>query len=657
MPEAENTQGKQRFKVHRSIKPKASLLPALHCGSKLHAKIVVIECTQCSRPPSIELDMLAPAKPDDESTSTPDLRSPDGPDALADERFDGLTRLARRHFGVPVAVIMLADAQGQWFRSCDGFPFKETPRDLSFCSHAIRDDRILVIPDTFADERFRHHPLVIDNPCIRFYAGCPLLALDGRTIGAFCLLDTQPRELGDEERECLQDFARLAAVTAERDSVAARLKEDEDALREREKRLALAIAGSGTGIWDRNIQTNEIHYSSGWKAILGYADSELTSLINDSYKRVHPDDLAYVQATIQAHFDQKTESYEVEHRIRCKDGRYKWISSRGKVVSRDSEGRPLRMIGTTTDITAMRAMSERLQQTVDLITSLTNEVPGLVFQYRLLPNGESFFSYTSAGIADIYEVAPEQVATSAAAIHKLVHPDDLAAYRASLDASAATLTPWHLEYRVELPRQGLRWRQGDAQPRRLEDGSTLWHGFITDVTQRKRIEAELKEFATIDCMTQLPNRRHFMVQIEAELARLQRGAGRFAAILMCDLDHFKSINDTWGHAAGDRALRHFATILRDELRKNDIAGRVGGEEFAVVLPETGMVEAMAFARRVQQRIVETPLVEGDRRISLTVSIGIAGMTASDACADVSLSRSDKALYRAKERGRNRIECH
>jgi diguanylate cyclase (GGDEF)-like protein/PAS domain S-box-containing protein len=601
--------------------------------------------------------MLAPAKPDDESTRLHTVRSPDAADTVADERFDGLTRLARRHFSVAVTLIVRVEAERQWFASCDGIPFAQTPRDLSFCEQATDSDDLLVVPDILADNCLHDHPHVIHTPCIRFYAGCPLRTSNGETLGAFCLLDTTPRELDDGQRECLRDFARLATAIVERDDVVARLKEDEDALREREKRMALAIAGSGTGIWDRNIPTNEIHYSEGWKAILGYADWELTNQINDSYKRVHPDDLAYVQATIQAHFDQKTPSYEVEHRIRCKDGSYKWISSRGKVVSRDSEGRPLRMIGTTTDITAMRAMSERLQETVDLITSLTNEVPGLVFQYRLLPNGESFFSYASAGIEDIYEITPEQVATSAAVINEIVHPDDLAAYRVSLEVSAATLTPWHLEYRVQLPGQGLRWRQGDAQPRHLEDGSTLWHGFITDVTERKRIEAELKEFATIDFMTQLPNRRYFMVQIEVELARIQRAKEGFAAILMCDLDHFKSINDTWGHAVGDRALRHFATILRGQLGEKDIAGRVGGEEFAVVLPDADITEARAFAERLQQRIVEAPLVEGDRRIALTVSIGIAVMNAADASADAPLSRSDTALYRAKERGRNRIECH
>ncbi|WP_050983096.1 GGDEF domain-containing protein [Cupriavidus basilensis] len=305
----------------------------------------------------------------------------------------------------------------------------------------------------------------------------------------------------------------------------------------------------------------------------------------------------------------------------------------------------------------LQALSEELQQTVDLITSLTNEVPGLVFQQRLLPTGESFLPYASAGIADIYELTPQQVAASTAPIHAVIHPDDLEAYRASLHASATCLTPWHLEYRVELPGQGLRWRQGDARPRRLDDGSTLWHGFITDVTERKRIEGELQEFATIDFLTQLPNRRHFVARIEQELARIQRTGSRPAAVLTFDLDHFKSINDTWGHAMGDHALRYFATLLRNALQKHDFAGRIGGEEFAVVLPDASLDTAARFARCVQHQIAETALLDGNHVIALTVSVGIALMHATDASADLSLLRSDGALYRAKERGRNRIECY
>lgn len=486
-------------------------------------------------------------------------------------------------------------------------------------------------------------------------AALPILSATDCVLGIFVAYSQQPGPASEQQRQALADVSALASIAIERNLDEARINKAEQTLRESETRIALAIEGSNTGIWDRNIATGEIHYSTGWKANLGYADSEIGNRIEDSYRRVHPDDLAFVQATMRAHFDQKTENYAVEHRIRCKDGSYKWISSRGKVVSRDQHGKPLRMIGTSTDITAMRALSDRLQQSVDLITSLTNEVPGLVYQYRLLPNGDAFFSYVSDGIRDIYEVTPEQIANDAALIHGIIHPDDVTNYRASLDASAASLLPWHLEYRVILPRQGLRWRDGSARPRRLHDGSTLWHGFVTDVTERKRIEIELQEFATTDFLTQLPNRRCFMARMEQELARIQNVAGTRTAILMCDLDHFKVINDSHGHATGDLVLKHFATILRAELRNNDMVGRVGGEEFAVVLSGVGIAEAKIFAKRVQKQIAETPLVAGDETIPVTVSIGIAIMHVTDASADASLSRSDLALYRAKESGRNRIE--
>ena len=575
-------------------------------------------------------------------------------DAPPDERFARLVRLARQHFGVGAGFIALSAGDRLRLAACEGLSPADASAYGTLCAQVLPGAGTLVVPDTCADLRFADQPRGAGNPSVRFLAGCPLVGTDGRRLGAFCLLDERPRDLPEDQRGFLGDLAALAVALLESDVAAACSGANAEILRESEKRMALAIAGSGTGIWDRNVRNGEIYYSRGWKAIFGYSEEEVSSRIEDSYTRIHPDDLAYVRASMQAHFDRQTESYAVEHRIRCKDGSYKWISSRGKVVSRDSAGRALRMIGTSTDITAMHAMSERLQQTVDLITNLTNEVPGLVFQCCMRPGGEAFFSYASAGIADIYELAPEQLASGTTALEAIIHPDDLPAYRASLEASAANLAPWQHEYRVLLPRQGLRWRQGVARPRRLADGGTLWHGLITDVTERKRMEAELQEFATIDFLTQLPNRRHFMTQIEAELARIQR-SGRCAAVLMCDLDYFKAINDRWGHAVGDQALRHFAAILRGQLRRSDMVGRVGGEEFAVVLGDADVAEAMAFARRLQQRVAEAPLQEGGQCIVLTLSIGIAIMSASENSVDAALSRSDMALYRAKESGRNRIE--
>jgi len=479
----------------------------------------------------------------------------------------------------------------------------------------------------------------------------PLCSAGARLVGVFCVLSKSADGLSEGGRQTMIDAALLAGIAIERDAAEARIAAAES----RKAIMTLAIEGSGTGIWDRNVPGGTIDYSEGWKAILGYTGAEVGNRIEDSYQRVHPDDLARVQATMNAHFENQTDNYEVEHRLRCKDGSYKWVSSRGKVVSRDADGKALRMIGTTTDITALRALSERLQQTVDLITNLTNQVPGLVYQYRLMPDGAAFFPYASEGIREIYELTPQQVADSAELVQRLIHPDDFPNYATSLRVSAVGLVPWHIEYRVVLPRQGLRWRQADARPHPLPDGSMLWHGFITDITERKRIELELHEFATIDFLTQLPNRRCFMGRMAEELERTRRFGRAGAAVLMCDLDHFKIVNDSHGHATGDMVLRHFADILRNELRAIDAAGRVGGEEFAVVMSGAGIDEAHIFAARVQKKLADTPPRKGDQVIPVTVSIGIAMMHATDADPDLALSRSDKALYRAKENGRNRIE--
>lgn len=419
--------------------------------------------------------------------------------------------------------------------------------------------------------------------------------------------------------------------------------------------MPLAIEGSGTGLWDRNVTTGEIWYSPGWKAILGYRESELSARIEEAYTRVHPEDLPYVQATMQAHFEGRTESYEVEHRLRCKDGSWKWVLSRGKVVSRDPAGYALRMVGTTTDITATRNLAERLRHTIDLITNLTNEIPGFVFQYRMGTDGATAFSFASNGITDIYEVTASAALGSVAPVLERIHPEDRDTYHASLAASAADLSPWHVEYRVLLPRQGLRWHQANGKPSRGPEGGTIWHGIIIDITDRKRTEDELKSLARIDFLTQLPNRRFFWEKMEVELHRIRRATSAQAAVIMIDIDHFKSINDCYGHAAGDTVIRNCAHLLRNEIRRQDAAGRLGGEEFALVLPGTGSDEAAVFAARLRRRLAESPTEIDGKVIPFTVSIGITVMTGTDDNPDAPIARADIALYRAKQAGRDRIE--
>lgn len=195
-----------------------------------------------------------------------------------------------------------------------------------------------------------------------------------------------------------------------------------------------------------------------------------------------------------------------------------------------------------------------------------------------------------------------------------------------------------------------RWVQFTEH--RTPGGHTV--GTRIDITDRKRLENELRDQATTDALTGLPNRRHFLARLDEEVERVRRRTTQQACVLMMDLDHFKRINDQFGHAAGDSLLRHFAQLLAEELRATDTCGRMGGEEFAVILPGTDMKAAEVLAQRICSRLAGVPLRIGTQQVYVTVSMGIAAIHPADLTADTVLSRADGALYQAKDAGRNRV---
>lgn len=153
--------------------------------------------------------MKKPDTPQDEQARLESLRSLSILDTPPEERFDRLTRMAKRLFGVPIALVSLVDENRQWFKSCFGLSISETSRDISFCGHAILGDDVFVIPDTLADVRFADNPLVLNDPHIRFYAGCPLSAPNGRKLGTLCIIDRQPRNFSADDFEALKDLASM----------------------------------------------------------------------------------------------------------------------------------------------------------------------------------------------------------------------------------------------------------------------------------------------------------------------------------------------------------------------------------------------------------------------------------------------------------------
>ncbi|NJA89474.1 diguanylate cyclase [Rhodocyclus tenuis] len=344
----------------------------------------------------------------------------------------------------------------------------------------------------------------------------PITGSNGQMLGAFAVYHDTVRRPSADDLLRMEEAAQLISIAIERHRA-------REALRESEERWKFAVEGAGDGIWDWDARSGNIVVSSRWYEIFGLPAGSFTNVLAEWRRRVHRQDLRQIMATLQSCLDGRTNSHAIEYRLRANDGCWRWALARGLVVSRDENGRPLRMIGTQTDI-----------------------------------------------------------------------------------------------------------------------------------SQRRRMEEELRALATTDDLSGLANRRRFMERLEEEHARLQRDATLAAAVLMIDIDHFKKVNDRFGHATGDAMICHFADLLRSQLRRLDTAGRLGGEEFAVLLSGATLASAHSFAKRLRRVVEDAPLGVKGEKVPLTISIGLTVLSAEHTHPENALARADQALYQAKAGGRNRV---
>jgi len=186
---------------------------------------------------------------------------------------------------------------------------------------------------------------------------------------------------------------------------------------------------------------------------------------------------------------------DYELKLRTKTGDIMYVSLNARLIL-DTEGRPLHVDGALRDITGRKQAEEALQQSYNLLNNLTAMVPGVVYQFRMYPDGHSCFPVSSRGMYDIYGVTPEEVRTDASIVFTRLHPDDRERVVETILESAKNQTLYHSDFRVMLPGKGLRWRHCDARPELLEDGSTLWYGIISDITDSKLAEEALVKFQT-----------------------------------------------------------------------------------------------------------------------------------------------------------------
>ncbi|HJV06625.1 MAG TPA: diguanylate cyclase [Chromobacteriaceae bacterium] len=426
-------------------------------------------------------------------------------------------------------------------------------------------------------------------------------------------------------------------------------------LAESEERLSLALRGGELGLWDWDIPSGRLDVDTRWASMLGRQVQDIQPHINTWRALMHPDDLPRVERRLQEHLAGHSAHYECEYRMARPDGRWSWILAHGQVMRHGDDGSPQRALGTHMDITTRKTADEERRAWQIRLEKLTSQIPGVVYQLRLRPDGRIGLPYVSPGMYAHYGVRPEQVAQDAGELFDLIHPDDRRRLVESLYQSSRNMKVWETEWRILRPDGQWRWVLTHAKPERENDGSTLWNGYTTDITERKQGEEQLKQLATSDALTGLNNRRNFYELANAELARVKRYGGPPGALVMLDLDHFKRVNDDYGHAMGDHVLHHVSHLIRDELRIGDIAGRLGGEEFAILLVQASLSGALQFAERLRARLASSPIATDHAPIIMTSSFGVTALQTEDAQIDVALARADQALYQAKERGRNRVE--
>lgn len=246
------------------------------------------------------------------------------------------------------------------------------------------------------------------------------------------------------------------------------------------------------GSWEFNLLTSELVWSKELYLIFELEGHPAEGLYESYRNRFHPDDLILLDnATNDA--IQKGLGYNFEHRIFDNEGTIKYLSCIGEVIKNDKD-LAIGLKGTCQDITARKKMESLLKETEQnaLLVRHAAQVPGTIYQYQIYPDGRFLFPFVSEGVMDLCEISAEEVMQDGATLFNCVYPDDLEGLMLSINESLKTFKNWNYEYRVNLPVKGTRWVRGNSKPEKLLDGSTLWHGYLTDITESKQAKEALQ---------------------------------------------------------------------------------------------------------------------------------------------------------------------
>ena len=413
-----------------------------------------------------------------------------------------------------------------------------------------------------------------------------------------------------------------------------------------EKRLSEAQRIAQLGSWELDIPSGVLHWSDEEYRLLGYTVGEVEACIENLMRVVHPDDIEHLQGALQRAMNpEQGGTFEVEHRIvRPHDTIH--VIERGKITF-SPEGEPIRMFGTTFDISERKNGEKKLQQAALVFESISEAI--------LMTDAQGVIMAANAAFTEITGHTEDEVRGQSAHVLKSgTHEED---FYQQLWTTLTHTDQWRGEIisRRKNGEQFPAWVTISAI-RDKSGETTNYVSVFSDITEIKRSEEQLAFLAHHDALTGLPNRFHLKEQLGHAVARSQRLKQRLA-LLFIDLDGFKLVNDSLGHAFGDQILQLVTERLRRASRQNDLLARLGGDEFTLVIEDVAdNSNAAMLAHKINQAL-EPPFTLNGHDLFIGASIGISVFPDDGNSVEELLRNADAAMYQAKEEGKGRYSFY
>ena len=425
------------------------------------------------------------------------------------------------------------------------------------------------------------------------------------------------------------------------------LERAREALQISEARWRFALEGAGDGVWEYHFDTGVNLVSARIREMVGLppADGGQPTPLPGWAKRLTPATLAATVAALGDMTDGRCGSYRVEQQVRCEDGSYKWLLARGMVMNRKPNGQPLRMIGTSTDITARKLAEQKLQLAASVFGYAREGIMITDPQGVIVEVNDTFTQLTGYAHDEAVGQTPRMLQSG----------KQSAEFYADMWKELAEKGHWIGEI-LNRNKSGELFAvmQTISAVRDAQGGLQNYVSLFTDITPMKAHQQQLEYIAHYDLLTNLPNRVLLADRLRQAMVQVQRRRLSLAVAYL-DLDGFKAVNDTHGHHVGDELLVMLSQRMNDALREGDTLARMGGDEFVVVL---GDLALPSDCEPVLQRLLHAasaPVIlaqPGLEALQVSASIGVALFPQDDADADLLLRHADQAMYLAKQAGKN-----